>query len=86
VCQKQNVWTYILAMAGPAVTLGVGWQLYTAATRGYLMTGHSMNRKVHRDKNPRLFRNNVIANVVVFPILVVGSVLIMADAFRALGR
>jgi len=79
------VWTYIFAVAGPALTLGVGRQLYTAATRGYVMTGHSMNRKVYRDKDPSLFRNNVIANIIVFPFVAAGSVLFMGDALKALG-
>ena len=81
-----RVWTIILALAGPCLTLGVARQLYTAALQGYIMTGHSMNRKVRRKENPKLFRNNVIINVVALPLLAGGSVVLVAEALDALHR
>lgn len=65
--------------------MGIAWQLYTAGTRGYILTGHSMNRKVYRGENPKLFRNNVIANIVMLPLVAAGSAFFVADAVKAIG-
>jgi hypothetical protein len=81
-----RMWTIVLALAGPWLTLGVARQLYTAAMRGYIMTGHSMNRRVHREEEPTLFRNNVIANIAIFPLVAGGTALFVADAVRVLFR
>lgn len=80
------MWTYVFALAGPWLTWEIGRQLYTAAMQGYIVTGRSMSRKVYREQDPQLFRNNVIANLVVFPLVASGSALYLADALDALLR
>ena len=80
------MFTFFFALAGPFLTFGLGKQLYTAAMRGYIVTGRSMNRKVYREQNPTLFRSNVIANLIVFPMVAAGSALYLADALDTLLR
>jgi len=57
-------------------------QLYTAAMFGYVRTGVP-ERRLQRDEFPSLFRNNVIANIALFPTVTAGCVILLLDALRA---
>ena len=56
-------------------------QLYTAAMYGYVMTGVP-ERRHYRADALALFRNNVIAAIVLLPILAGGAII---SAFQLLG-
>ncbi len=83
--QSSN-WAWLVA-----VTVGAPWivwegakNLYTASMHGYVLSGVP-ERRVYRDKDRRLFRNNVVAWIIVFPVIVAGSVLLWLDALEAVG-
>ena len=63
------IWSVILALTGAFFAWETGKQLYTAAMKGYILTGRSMNRRVDRKTDGKLFRNNLIANLMLFPLL-----------------
>lgn len=74
------MWTFVLALGGLWLTAEVGKQLYTAAMHDYIFTGRRLNRKVYRDENPSLFRANVLANIVMFPLMASGSGLFLVES------
>lgn len=76
------LWLAVVAILGPWIVWQFAKQLYTAAMHGYVITGVPEGR-VDRDDNPNLFRNNVIANIILFPIVAAGAVIMLFDALQA---
>jgi hypothetical protein len=76
------LWLIAIAVLGPWIVWQFAKQLYTAAMHGYVLTGVPEGR-VHRDDNPILYRNNVIANIILFPIVAAGAVIMLLDALHA---
>jgi len=76
------VWLVLVSTAGPWLVWDVARTLYTAAMEGFFVT--DIYCKVHRETEPRLFRNNVVANIVLLPIIAGGVVTMLLDALEAL--
>lgn len=76
------LWLLVVAVIGPWAVWGVAKQLYTAAMHGYLLTGIPEAR-VYRDDDPKLYRNNVVGNLAIFPIVTGGAAIMLLDALRA---
>ena len=76
------LWLIAVAVLGPWIVWQFAKQLYTAAMHGYVLTGVPEGR-VHRDDNPSLYRNNVIANIILFPIVAAGAAIMLLDALKA---
>lgn len=73
----------VVALAACFVTWETAKQLYRAAMDGYILTGRSMSTRVYREKNPTLFRNNVIASIILFPVIAAGAVTVVLDVLHA---
>ena len=76
------LWLLAVSVLGPWLVWQFAKQLYTAAMHGYVLTGVPEGR-VYRDDNPSLYRNNVIANIILFPMAVAGFVVTLLDALQA---
>jgi hypothetical protein len=76
------LWLIAVAVLGPWIVWQFARQLYTAAMHGYVMTGIPEGR-LHRDDNPNLYRNNVIATIILLPIVAAGAVIMLLDALQA---
>lgn len=75
-------WLVVVTVGAPWIIWEGAKNLYFAAFRGYVLTGVP-ERPVYRDVDPRLFRNNVVAWIVLFPIITVGAILLLLDAWEA---
>jgi hypothetical protein len=80
------IWSVILALTGAFFAWETGKQLYTAAMKGYILTGRSMNRRVDRKTDGKLFRNNLIANLMLFPLFAGGFVMFSLAVLEGLAR
>lgn len=76
------IWLIVVAVAGPWIVWHCAMQLYNAAMHGYVVTDVP-ERRVYRDKEPSLFRNNVVAWIVLFPLIASGAVMLLLDALEA---
>ncbi|HEX6742166.1 MAG TPA: hypothetical protein VF079_10290 [Sphingomicrobium sp.] len=77
-------WLIVMALVSPYVAWEMARQLYRAAMDGYILTGRSMRTRVYREKNPALFRNNVVANILLFPVIAGGACLFILEALQSL--
>lgn len=77
------LWLALVAFAGTGIVWHGAKQLYTAM-HGYVVTGMP-ERKVFREENFSLFRNNVIAWIALFPIIASGAVVMLFEALKAQG-
>lgn len=75
------LWLIAVSVAAPWIVWHGAHQLYVAAIHGYVLTGVP-ERRVYRDENPGLYRNNVIAWIVLFPVLSAGAALILIGALE----
>ncbi|MFL6759823.1 hypothetical protein [Sphingomonas sp.] len=80
--QNGIIWLIVVAVGGPWIVWDCAKQLYNAAMHGYVITGVP-ERHVYRDKEPSLFRNNVVAWIVMLPIIASGAVVLLLDALEA---
>lgn len=78
------LWLLLVVFAGTGVVWHGARQLYTAAIHGYVVTGMP-ERKVFREENLSLFRNNVIAWIALFPVIASGAVIMLFEALQAQG-
>jgi hypothetical protein len=76
------LWLVAVCIGGPWIVWYGAKQLYTAAKYGYVLTDIP-ERRVYRNDEPRLFRNNVIAWVVLFPLITAGAILALLEALKA---
>lgn len=76
------VWLVLVSTAGPWLVWDLAKKLYTAAMEGFFVT--DIYGKVHRETEPRLFRNNVLAHIVLLPIIAGGIVTMLLDALEAM--
>jgi len=49
---------------------------------GYVLTDVP-ERRVYRKSEPKLFRNNLVALLVMFPVIAAGAVLLLLDALQS---
>ena len=75
-------WLVVVTVGAPWVTWEGAKNLYSAAIHGYVLTGVP-ERRVYRDEDRRLFRNNVVVCIVLFPIIASGAILLVVDAWEA---
>ncbi|MBA2466802.1 MAG: hypothetical protein H0V46_04270 [Sphingomonas sp.] len=75
------LWLLVVSVLGPWIVWHFAKQLYTAAIHGYVLTGVPEGR-VYREDNPSLYRNNVIANIILFPVVAAGVVIMLSDALQ----
>ncbi len=76
------LWLGAISVFGPWIVWHFAKQLYSAAIHGYVLAGIP-ERRLRREANPNLYRNNVIANIVLFPIVTSGIVIMLLDALQA---
>ncbi|UIJ45493.1 hypothetical protein LZK98_00575 [Sphingomonas cannabina] len=76
------LWLLAVFVPGPWAIWHLARQLYTAAMHGYVVTGVP-EKRVYRDDAPSLYRNNVIAYIILFPIVAAGVVIMMLNALQA---
>jgi hypothetical protein len=76
------LWLIVVAVAGPWIVWDTAKQLFTARRQGYVLTDIP-ERRVYRESEPKLFRKNIVALVIMFPVLAAGAVLLLIDALRA---
>ena len=74
-------WLAVVTVGAPWVTWEGAKNLYSAAIHGYVLTGVP-ERRVYRDEDRRLFRNNVVVWIVLFPIIASGAIVLMIDAWE----
>ena len=79
------IWSILLALGVSFVTWEMAKQLYTAAMDGYILTGRSMNVRVYREEDRRLFRNNVVGTIILFPLVAGGALLLVLHALEQVG-
>jgi len=77
------VWLILVALGLGFVAWETAKQLYRAAMDGYLLTGRRMSTRTYRDKNRALFRNNLISNIIMFPVVAAGAAIMLLGALRA---
>ena len=83
VAQRSGVlWLLAVSIFGPWIVWHFAKQLYTAAMHDYVLTGVPEAR-VHRADNPSLYRNNVNGNIICFPVVAAGAVIMLLDALKA---
>jgi hypothetical protein len=75
-------WLVVVTVGAPWVTWEGAKNLYFAAIHGYVLTWVP-ERRVYRDEDRRLFRNNVVVRIVLFPFIAAGAILLLADAWEA---
>jgi hypothetical protein len=80
--QNGIIWLIVVAIAGPWIVWDCAKQLYNAAMHGYVITDVP-ERRVYRDKEPRLFQNNIVAWPALFPIIAAGAAVLLLDALQA---
>ena len=76
------IWLVLVSTAGPWIVWDCAKKLYIAAMEGFFVT--DLYGKVHRETEPRLFRNNVIIHIIILPIITVGFVTMLLNALSAL--
>lgn len=72
------IWLVLVSTAGPWIVWDCAKKLYIAAMEGFFVT--DLYGKVYRETEPRLFRNNLIAHIIILPILTGGIVTMLLDA------
>lgn len=76
------VWLVLVSTVGPWLVWDFAKKLCIGAMEGFFET--DLYGKVHRETEPRLFRNNVIAHIVLFPFIAGGVVITLLDALEAM--
>ena len=80
--QFQLLWLVVVAVAGPWIVWDTAKQIFAAAMEGYVLTDVP-ERRVYRKSEPKLFRNNLVALLVMFPVIAAGAVLLLLDALQS---
>lgn len=80
--QWNAIWLVLVATVGPWIVWDTSKALYTAAMEGFFVT--ELYGKVNRETESRLFRNNLIAHIVLLPIIAGGAVIMLLDALEAM--
>ena len=75
-------WLVVVSVGTPWVTWEGAKNLYSVAIHGYVLTGVP-ERRVNRDEDRRLFRNDVVVWIVLVPIIASGAIVLSVDAWEA---
>lgn len=76
------IWLVLVSTIGTWIVWDTAKSLYIAAMEGFFVT--DLYGTVHRETEPRLFRNNLIGNIALLPIITGGVVTMLLDALEAM--